>query len=124
MSRFLSRLVVAGVVVGICSACAVTPASEVPPAKTDLMLRLERDGAGDLSGAGISPEALQAWLQARPGEYTQGLRAECRALRARAQPVAWFDSMDNRICNAVDAVAFFARPEPRSSGRTYRGGNR
>ena len=100
---------------------AATPPS---PPKTALMQRLEADGAGDLGGAGVTTQTLALWLREKPQAYTQELRRTCTDLRAKPLTVAWHDSVDSKICGAVDTVSFFAMPPVRTDSTKYLGGAR
>jgi hypothetical protein len=106
-----------------CAAAAPPP----PPPKTGLMQRLESDGAGDLSGPGVTTETLTLWLKGKPQAYTQDLRTTCTDIRSEPLTVAWHDSVDSKICSAVDAVSFFRVPpqtQSSSASKTYLGGAR
>lgn len=100
------------------ASCAVAPPR---PAKTDLMKRLEADGAGDLSEPGVTKEALYSWLRKRPDAYNKQLQKECAGLDATA-PVHWHDSVDGKICAAARSIVL--APERKRDFTTFRGGNR
>jgi hypothetical protein len=100
------------------------PAAPPSPPKTALMQRLEADGAGDLSGASVTTQTVALWLRGKPQAYTQDLRRTCTDLRAQPLTVAWQDSVDSKICGAVDTVSFFAMPPARTDSERFLGGNR
>lgn len=92
------------------------------PAKTELMKRLEADGAGDLSSPAITKEALYAWLRKRPAPYNKDLQTMCADTVAKGVTVAWHESVDGKICAAARSIML--PPERQYDPTTFKGGNR
>ena len=91
------------------------------PPKTELMKRLEADGAGDLTGPGITLDSIRAWLKTKPAPYNYEIRGICSELEKGGATVEWHASIDATICSAAESI-FYPGP-PRRDGQTFKGGN-
>ena len=93
--------------------------------KTELMKRLERDGAGDLSKPVVTEQSIQQWLGTKGMPYAVEIRGVCREMvKARPATAEWLGTVDGKICRSAETLAFFNAAPPRSDPRTFVGGNR
>jgi hypothetical protein len=93
--------------------------------KTELMKRLERDGAGDLSKPVVTEQSIQQWLGTKGMPYAVEIRGVCREMvKARPATAEWLGTVDGKICRSAETHAFFNAGPPRSDPRTFVGGNR
>ena len=79
------------VVASLLGACTTTGA------KSAVQLRLERDGAGDLSKPGAVPIGLSQWLEPKPLEYVAAIRDLCNE-EAKGRGADWSVSLEGQIC--------------------------
>lgn len=92
--------------------------------KTELMKRLERDGAGDLSKPVVTEQSIQQWLGTKGMPYAIEIRGVCREMvKARPATAEWLGTVDGKICRSAETLAFFNAGPPRSDPRTFVGGN-
>lgn len=92
--------------------------------KTELMKRLERDGAGDLSKPVVTEQSIQQWLGTKGMPYAVEIRGVCREMvKARPATAEWLGTVDGKICRSAETLAFFNAGPPRSDPRTFVGGN-
>jgi hypothetical protein len=93
--------------------------------KTELMKRLESDGAGDLSKPVVTEQSIQQWLGTKGMPYAVEIRGVCREMvKARPATAEWLGTVDGKICRSAETLAFFNAGPPRSDPRTFVGGNR
>lgn len=101
------------VVLGLMAGCSTEP-------RTQLVLKMERAGAGDVRVA--SPQAIEQWFGEHEDVAVEIDRA-CAPLRAKA-PATWRDTTDGRICAAAAKMhAFHYRPRP-IDGKTFQAGKK
>jgi hypothetical protein len=92
--------------------------------KTELMKRLERDGAGDLSKPVVTEQSIQQWLGTKGMPYAVEIRGVCREMvKARPATAEWLGTVDGKICRSAETLAFFNAGPPRTDPRTFVGGN-
>lgn len=92
--------------------------------KTELMKKLEADGAGNLSDPNVSYEAIQDWLRKKGADYIVALNSDCKQREKAGVSAEYLASFDGRVCKAASELGVYAPGPPRKAQPGFWGGNK